>query len=177
MQDHQNEAHLKIVTTFLQNLIEYGVSFPLSYSKCIYEIFAELKGVPSASRKQVIVQKVRDAEIDLICKDFEDKKGELINGIVRRFEHGDIIIDLGKVSMIDTVDIKNTHNDNYNDRGTKQFSIWTRLTTDDGWVKGVAGDIVAEDLLQAQNSLSEITGEFTNEELLDSIFNRFCIGK
>ena len=43
--------------------------------------------------------------------------------------------------------------------------------------KGVAGDIVAEDLLQAQNSLSEITGEFTNEELLDSIFNRFCIGK
>ena len=43
--------------------------------------------------------------------------------------------------------------------------------------KGNAGDIVAEDLLQAQNSLSEITGEFTNEELLDSIFNRFCIGK
>ena len=43
--------------------------------------------------------------------------------------------------------------------------------------KSVAGDIVAEDLLQAQNSLSEITGEFTNEELLDSIFNRFCIGK
>jgi tRNA modification GTPase len=44
-------------------------------------------------------------------------------------------------------------------------------------IKSVAGDIVAEDLLQAQNSLSEITGEFTNEELLDSIFNRFCIGK
>ena len=43
--------------------------------------------------------------------------------------------------------------------------------------KSIAGDVVAEDLLQAQNSLSEITGEFTNEELLDSIFNRFCIGK
>ena len=43
--------------------------------------------------------------------------------------------------------------------------------------KSIVGDVVAEDLLQAQNSLSEITGEFTNEELLDSIFNRFCIGK
>ena len=39
------------------------------------------------------------------------------------------------------------------------------------------GDIVAEELLQAQNSLSEITGEYTSEELLDSIFNNFCIGK
>ena len=52
------------------------------------------------------------------------------------------------------------------------FSAAKKKTT-----KSIAGDVVAEDLLQAQNSLSEITGEFTNEELLDSIFNRFCIGK
>ena len=38
-------------------------------------------------------------------------------------------------------------------------------------------DLVAEDLLQAQNSLSEITGEFTSEDLLEKIFNEFCIGK
>ena len=50
--------------------------------------------------KQVIVQKVREAEIDLIYKDFKDKKGELINGIVQRFEHGDIIIDLGRAEGI-----------------------------------------------------------------------------
>ncbi|KMP11643.1 transcription termination factor NusA [Candidatus Nitromaritima sp. SCGC AAA799-C22] len=50
--------------------------------------------------KQVIMQKVREAEIDLICKEFEDKKGELINGIVQRFEHGDIIVDLGKAEGI-----------------------------------------------------------------------------
>jgi len=50
--------------------------------------------------KQVIVQKVRDAEIDIICKDFQDKKGELINGIVQRFEHGDIIVDLGRAEGI-----------------------------------------------------------------------------
>ncbi len=40
-----------------------------------------------------------------------------------------------------------------------------------------AGDMVAEELLQAQNGLSEITGEYTSEELLNEIFNKFCIGK
>ena len=38
-------------------------------------------------------------------------------------------------------------------------------------------DLVAETLLQAQNAISEITGEFTNEDLLERIFSRFCIGK
>ncbi len=38
-------------------------------------------------------------------------------------------------------------------------------------------DLVAEELLQAQNSLAEVTGEFTTEDLLEEIFNSFCIGK
>ena len=40
-----------------------------------------------------------------------------------------------------------------------------------------ATDLVAEDLLQAQNTLSEITGEFSTEDLLGKIFSEFCIGK
>jgi len=40
-----------------------------------------------------------------------------------------------------------------------------------------AGELLAEDLRQAQNSLSEITGEFTPDELLGRIFSSFCIGK
>ncbi|GJL80075.1 MAG: hypothetical protein NPINA01_30640 [Nitrospinaceae bacterium] len=50
--------------------------------------------------KQVILQKVREAEVDLIYHDFIDKKGELINGIVQRYEHGDIVVDLGKAEGI-----------------------------------------------------------------------------
>lgn len=38
-------------------------------------------------------------------------------------------------------------------------------------------ELVAEDLRQAQNSLSEITGEFTSDDLLGAIFSSFCIGK
>ncbi len=40
-----------------------------------------------------------------------------------------------------------------------------------------AGELVAEDLRQAQESLSEITGEFSSDDLLGEIFSSFCIGK
>jgi len=50
--------------------------------------------------KQVILQKVREAEIDLIYNDYINKKGELINGIMQRYEHGDVVVDLGKAEGI-----------------------------------------------------------------------------
>lgn len=40
-----------------------------------------------------------------------------------------------------------------------------------------AGELLAEDLRQAQNALSEITGRFTSDDLLGRIFTSFCIGK
>ena len=44
-------------------------------------------------------------------------------------------------------------------------------------LKNQAPELVAEDLRQAQTSLSEITGEFTSDDLLGEIFGSFCIGK
>ena len=38
-------------------------------------------------------------------------------------------------------------------------------------------DLLAEDLRQAQNALSDITGQFTPDDLLGEIFSKFCIGK
>ncbi len=40
-----------------------------------------------------------------------------------------------------------------------------------------AGELLAEDLKEMQNSLSEITGQFTSDDLLGKIFSEFCIGK
>ncbi|MDD2739055.1 MAG: tRNA uridine-5-carboxymethylaminomethyl(34) synthesis GTPase MnmE [Methylomonas lenta] len=44
-------------------------------------------------------------------------------------------------------------------------------------LSNLAPELVAEDLRQAQTSLSEITGEFTSDDLLGEIFGSFCIGK
>jgi tRNA modification GTPase len=38
-------------------------------------------------------------------------------------------------------------------------------------------DLLAEELRLAQNALNEITGEFTSDDLLGTIFSKFCIGK
>ena len=40
-----------------------------------------------------------------------------------------------------------------------------------------AGELFAEELLQVQNALAEITGEFGSDDLLGRIFSSFCIGK
>ena len=40
-----------------------------------------------------------------------------------------------------------------------------------------AGELMAEEMLQVQNALAEITGEFTSDDLLGEIFSSFCIGK
>jgi tRNA modification GTPase len=46
-----------------------------------------------------------------------------------------------------------------------------------GWLNTAAGELLAEELRLAQQHLSEITGEFTSDDLLGEIFAGFCIGK
>ena len=50
--------------------------------------------------KQVILQKVRDAERDIVFDEYKDRRGEIVNGIVRRFEKGSIVVDLGRAEAV-----------------------------------------------------------------------------
>lgn len=50
--------------------------------------------------KQVIIQKVREAEREGIYNEFSDRVGEVVNGIVRRYERGDLIVDLGRAEAL-----------------------------------------------------------------------------
>ncbi|MBN1142428.1 MAG: transcription termination/antitermination protein NusA [Deltaproteobacteria bacterium] len=56
--------------------------------------------IAAQTAKQVIIQKVREAEREGVFNEFKDRVGELVNGIVRRYERGDLIVDLGKAEAI-----------------------------------------------------------------------------
>lgn len=50
--------------------------------------------------KQIIFQKVRDAERDILFSEFKHREGDLVTGIARRFEKGNVVIDLGKSDAV-----------------------------------------------------------------------------
>ena len=52
--------------------------------------------IAAQSAKQVILQKVREAERDRQYDEFKDREGEIINGLVKRTEYGNIIVDVGR---------------------------------------------------------------------------------
>jgi len=57
--------------------------------------------IAAQTAKQVLLQRVRDAERDIIYNEYKDRQGQLIRGIVRRFEKGhNLIVDLGKTEGI-----------------------------------------------------------------------------
>jgi N utilization substance protein A len=56
--------------------------------------------IAAQSAKQVIIQKMKDAEKDAVFSSFIDRKGEIINGIVQRIDRGDIIVNLGQTEGI-----------------------------------------------------------------------------
>ena len=56
--------------------------------------------VAAQTAKQVIMQKVRDAERDRQYNEYKDREGEVINGIVKRVEYGHVIVDLGRAEGI-----------------------------------------------------------------------------
>ncbi|WOJ90637.1 transcription termination factor NusA [Methylocapsa polymorpha] len=52
--------------------------------------------IAAQSAKQVIVQKVREAERDRQYQEYKDRIGDIVNGVVKRVEYGNVIIDLGR---------------------------------------------------------------------------------
>jgi transcription termination/antitermination protein NusA len=56
--------------------------------------------IAAQTAKQVLYQKVREAERDNIYNEFFPKLGELMNGTVKRFERGDMVVDLGKSEAV-----------------------------------------------------------------------------
>jgi len=56
--------------------------------------------IAAQTAKQVIIQKVREAEKTSICQEYKDKEGEIISGIIQRKENNNIYIDLGRTTGV-----------------------------------------------------------------------------
>lgn len=52
--------------------------------------------IAAQSAKQVIMQRLREAERDIVYDDYKDRRGEIIHGIVQRFDKGSIVVNLGR---------------------------------------------------------------------------------
>ena len=61
---------------------------------------AKFGRIAAQSAKQIIVQKVREAERYQVYEEYKDRKGEIMSGYVRRFERREIIVDLGKTEAV-----------------------------------------------------------------------------
>src|SRR4026209_958057 len=56
--------------------------------------------IAAQTAKQVIFQKVREAEREHVFAEYNDRIGEVVNGTVKRFENGDIIIEIGRIEAV-----------------------------------------------------------------------------
>ena len=56
--------------------------------------------IAAQTAKQVMIQKIREAERDVIFEEYQDRKGQLVTGTVQRFEGGSLIVNLGKTEGI-----------------------------------------------------------------------------
>jgi transcription termination/antitermination protein NusA len=56
--------------------------------------------IAAQSAKQVLYQRVREAERENVYNEFIDRVGEVLNGTVKRFERGDIVVDLGRTEAV-----------------------------------------------------------------------------
>src|SRR5581483_1952701 len=65
------------------------LTFPL-------ETHEEFGRIAAQTAKQVILQKLRESERDSILKEWHGREGQIVSGVVQRFERGNIFIDLGR---------------------------------------------------------------------------------
>lgn len=106
------EINLLRVLKVVENVEDYLTQISLnealqknSEAKIDEEIYEYLPSIDHArvaaqAAKQVITQRVIEAEREKQYHDFKDRKGEIINGIVKRMEYGDIIVDLNRAEAI-----------------------------------------------------------------------------
>ena len=89
-----------IIEINLKNAQDYDQDVELGDQLGIRIDNPQFTRVDVQTARQIIFQKVRDAEREILFADFKHREGELITGIARRYERGNIVVDLGKADAV-----------------------------------------------------------------------------
>jgi N utilization substance protein A len=92
--DPETEINLEEARETLDPDVELGDELLMKIDSAVFGRIA------AQAAKQNIVQRVRDVEREIIFNEFKDRQGELIHGIVQRFEKNNIIVNLGRTNAI-----------------------------------------------------------------------------
>jgi transcription termination/antitermination protein NusA len=92
--DHATELSIEEAREMAGDEVEIGDALLLPLP------MEELGRIAAQTAKQILFQKVRDAERSNIYDQYVDKIGDLVNGFTKRFERGNIIVDLGNMEAI-----------------------------------------------------------------------------
>ena len=95
MVDGENEATQLPLARALKKKVYAKVAISWS-TRCVIDFGR----IAAQTAKQVIVQKVRDAERDRQYNEYKDRVGEISNGLVKRVEFGNVIVDLGRAEAL-----------------------------------------------------------------------------
>ncbi len=111
-QEESGEIELFLFKTVVETVVDPDVDISLEDARAMDSEAAigdslgvkldskEFGRIDAQTAKQIIIQKLREAERNVIFNEYSAKKGEIITGIVHRFEKGDIMVDLGKAEAV-----------------------------------------------------------------------------
>src|SRR3970040_294330 len=111
----KGQIELFAVKTIVDEVTNPEIEISMSEAKGIYGDDAEVEvgyqiefpkrtdvlgRIAAQTAKQVIFQKVREAERENVFAEYNQRVGEVMNGLVKRFEQGDIIVEVGRVEAV-----------------------------------------------------------------------------
>lgn len=157
------------------------------------EIPHEFGRMAAQTAKQVIIQKIREAERNLVFGDFKGQEGQIIMGTIQRVEGRKVLVDLGKITGIVPSD-QQIYNEHYRPGNRMKFYVLSVQMTNRGPEivlsrshQGMVREVFRQEIPEVASGVIEIKGiardagfrskvaVFTNDRSIDPIGS--CIGQ
>lgn len=95
-----DEVENEMTQMSVENASKLKKGVQVGYIVEIKDLPNDFGRIAAQTAKQVIIQRIREAERDMVFGEYKDKEGEVINGSVQRIEGNNVIVDMGKASGV-----------------------------------------------------------------------------